>query len=158
MGKTNRNSVEYCYKHTKERMFKRHQLKLSRGDYDDLCHRYSSFIKKSLTPASQPPILIVNREKDQCVFETEYRGRELRFVWCDKREAISTVMSMDEEIRAYLKREQKENEAFFKAIENNNSSLCIGLKATQMFSAGVKKYGLKWSRREYVLRNEKTNG
>lgn len=154
MEKTNRNSVEYCYKHTKERLFKRHQLKLNRGDYDYLCHRYSSFIKKNLTRASQPPILIVNREKDQCVFETEYKGKELRFVWCDKRGAISTVMSMDEEIQAFLKREKEENETFFKALRENNPSLCIGLKATLMFSAGVKRYGLRWSKREYELRNK----
>jgi hypothetical protein len=136
-------------------MLKRHELKLSREDYDILCERYTSVcIKKNYSSASKPPLIVINREKDQCVFETEYRGKELRFVWCCKRNTISTVMSMDEEIRAYLKRENEENEAFFKAVLENDPSLCIGLKATQMFSAGVRKYSLKWSRREYQLRNE----
>ncbi len=45
---------------------------------------------------------------------------------------------MNEEIRSFLKREKKETEAFLKA----------------WFSAGVKKYGMKWSHREYELRNE----
>ena len=155
MGKTNRYSTEFCYDHTKERMFERHKLKLSRGDYDMLCERYAAVcIKKTLIPASWPPIVIISKEKDQRVFETEFKGQELRFVWCQKRETITTVMCMDDEILAFLKREHEENEAFFKAIKENDPSLCIGLKATAMFSAGVKKYGLKWSEREYVLRNE----
>jgi len=62
---------------------------------------------------------------------------------------------MDEEIRAYLKREQEETNAFFEAWNKNKPELCLEPKAHLMFSAGMEKYGLKWSKREYKLRNEK---
>jgi len=144
MGKTNKNSVEYCFNHTKERMMKRHSLEITRDEYDALCSKYNS----------QELIKIINIEENQCVFETEFKGKELRFVWCNKRKAISTVFSMDDEIRVFLKRDKEETEAFLKAWTEKDPGLCLESKATFMFSAGVRKYGLKWSRREYVLRNE----
>ena len=61
---------------------------------------------------------------------------------------------MDKEIQAFLKREKEETEAFLKAWSKKDPSLCIELKAHLMFSAGMKKYGLKWSKREYELRNK----
>lgn len=91
MGKTNRNSGKYCFNHTKERMYERHQLGLTEGDYKVLCDRFISAQKRKLTPALELPIIIINREKNQYIFETEYKGKKLRFVWSDKRKTITTV-------------------------------------------------------------------
>jgi len=78
MGKTNRNSVEYCYNHTKERMYERHKLGLTREEYNDLCAKYMG-------------AEIIGIEKNQNIFETEFKGKTFRFVWCRKRKTITTV-------------------------------------------------------------------
>ena len=81
MGKTNRNSVEYCFNHTKIRMLQRHNLDITLEEYEALCTLYNS--KWSIT--------VLNTEKDQCVFETEFKHKKFKFVWCDKRKTITTV-------------------------------------------------------------------
>jgi hypothetical protein len=80
MGKTNKKSVEYCFNHTKERMYERHKLGLTRKEYDDLCVEYL-----------EPHINIIGAEKNQRIFETEFKGKIFRFVWCTKRKTITTV-------------------------------------------------------------------
>jgi hypothetical protein len=62
---------------------------------------------------------------------------------------------MDEEIRGFIKREQKETDAFLKAWSERDPSLCLEMESYKMFSAGVKKYGKKWSIREYEIREGK---
>ena len=62
-------------------MFERHNLDLTREDYNALCTKYNS----------HESIKIISIEKNQHVFETTYKKLKLRFVWCDKRETITTV-------------------------------------------------------------------
>lgn len=80
MAKTNKNSVEYCFNHTKERMLERHHLDITLNEYNILCSMYNSKLTK-----------IVGIEKNQHIFETEFKNKKFRFVWCDKRKTITTV-------------------------------------------------------------------
>jgi len=61
---------------------------------------------------------------------------------------------MDEEIRAFIKMEREESDAFLKAWSKKDPSLCLEMRAYKMFSAGVQKYGKKWSDREYEIRKK----
>ncbi len=79
--KTNRKSLKYCFEHTKQRMLERHSLDLSREEYNTLCTKYNS----------HKSIKIISIEKDQHVFETDYKNNTYRFVWCDNRCTITTV-------------------------------------------------------------------
>ena len=81
MGKTNRNSVEYSFDHTKARLFKRHKLNITMAEYDVICLRYKLKL-----------VTIVGIEDGQHIFETEFKERMLKFVWCDKRERVTTVL------------------------------------------------------------------
>ena len=72
---------------------------------------------------------------------------------CRRREVNLNSM-MDEEIQAFLKREKEETDSFLKAFAEKNPSLCLEMEAYKMWFAGLKKYGKKWSDREYQLREK----
>lgn len=59
---------------------------------------------------------------------------------------------MDKEIRAFIKRDKEETEAWLKAWSGKGT--CLKNESIKMWDAGLKKYGLKWSLREYELQNE----
>jgi len=61
---------------------------------------------------------------------------------------------MDEEIKAFIKREREEWSAFMEAFTKKDPDLCIENKSCQLWSEGLEKYGMKWSEREYELRND----
>jgi hypothetical protein len=50
-------------------------------EYDVICLRYKLKL-----------ITIVGIEEAQHIFETEFKGRMLKFVWCDKRGRVTTVL------------------------------------------------------------------
>lgn len=79
MGKTNRNSIEYCFNHTKIRMLQRHKLDISQEEYNDLCSRYPE------------QVTILKSKEGQHIFETEFKGKKVKLVWCANRKAITTV-------------------------------------------------------------------
>jgi len=60
-------------------------------------------------------------------------------------------MSMDDEIREFHRIERREIEWFFRAFGGEEGPWEEKI-AYKLFSAGIKKYGIKWSHREYKLR------
>lgn len=85
--KTNRNDPEYSFNHTKDRMWERHKLRLSRQDYEQLCFYYIQ--NKADNP--RVPVQVIGVEDHQKIFMTEFKKKKLKFVWCDKRKTITTV-------------------------------------------------------------------
>lgn len=61
---------------------------------------------------------------------------------------------MDDEIRAFIERERKETQAFLEAWDKRDPSLFLEQLSVKMWFAGLKKYGKKWSDREYELQKE----
>lgn len=67
--------------HTKIRMLQRHEMDIALIEYEQLCSRYCS-----------GEVNITGVEKHQHIFETEFKGKNLKFVWCLRRKTITTVL------------------------------------------------------------------
>lgn len=71
----------YSCRHVKERLLERCQVTLSSEEYDKLCQE---FIDKK--------VVIDCIEGEQVIFQTNFKNKQIKFVWSNNRKLITTAL------------------------------------------------------------------
>ena len=86
MGKTIKD-IDYSFKHTKQRLKERYNVDITRGYYDTFCDNIKN--NKGVT------LVMEEKQKNdtQYIYDLHFQHRsEIRVVWSEKRQCITTAL------------------------------------------------------------------